>query len=125
MTAYEILLLLDPDLDEDRQNEIVARTRETVERSGGTWESHEAWGRRKLAYEIAHKGEGWYHLLVFQSDGETLEEIGRVLRITDGVLRHLAVRRPQSAAAATPPPEEFTPPAEEPEPEPEAVHEPG
>ncbi len=67
MNEYEVLLLLDPDVSEDRQNEIVARIRETVERSGGTWDRHDVWGRRKLAYEIAHKPEGFYHLLLFSS----------------------------------------------------------
>ena len=65
MNEYEILLLLDPDLDDDRQAEIVTRTRELVEKGGGTWDLHDAWGRRKLAYEIGHKGEGSYHLLHF------------------------------------------------------------
>ena len=46
------------------------------------------WGRRKLAYEIGHKGEGAYHLLQFTSDAATLDEISRVLRIDDGVMRH-------------------------------------
>lgn len=120
MTEYEILLLLDPDLEEDRQSQIVARTRETVESAGGTWERQEPWGRRKLAYEIDHKSEGFYHLLLFSSAPETLDEIGRVLRITDGVLRHLAVRRPKSWVGAGPP---TGPPVEEPEAE--AVHEGG
>jgi small subunit ribosomal protein S6 len=62
------------------------------------------WGRRKLAYEIDHKPEGVYHLLTFEADPETLDEISRVLKITDGVMRHLAVRqvaggRPQPVAA--------------------------
>ncbi len=92
MTEYEILLLLDPDMSEERQTEIVTRIRETVERDG-SWDRHDVWGRRKLAYEIDHKPEGFYHLLLFSSSAETLDEITRVLRITDGVLRHLAVRR--------------------------------
>jgi small subunit ribosomal protein S6 len=102
---YEILLLLAPDLEEDRQNEIVARTRETIERGDGEWERHDVWGRRKLAYEIAHNGEGTYHLLLFRSNPEVLEEVSRILRITDGVLRHMAVRRPKPAASASAPPE--------------------
>ena len=128
MTEYEVLLLLDPDVSDDRQNEIVTRIRETVERSGGTWDRHDVWGRRKLAYEIDHKPDGFYHLLLFTSSAETLDEITRVLRITDGVLRHLAVRRLKTSSA--PPPEEpgaaAPVPAEpEPEPEPEAVQEAG
>jgi small subunit ribosomal protein S6 len=104
VTAYEILLMLDPELPEERQNEVVARTRELVEKGGGTWSGQDAWGRRKLAYEIAHKPEGVYHLLTFTADPETLTEISRVLKITDGVMRHMAVRqiaggRPQPVAA--------------------------
>ena len=83
MNEYEILLLLDPDLDEARQDEVIARTRELVEKSGGSWDLHDVWGRRKLAYEIAHKGDGVYHLLHFTCDAETLDEISRVLRIDD------------------------------------------
>ena len=93
MNEYEILLLLDPDLPEGRQDEVVARTRELVERSGGTWDLHDVWGRRKLAYEIGHKGEGTYHLLQFSCDAETLDEISRVLRIDDAVMRHMPTRR--------------------------------
>jgi small subunit ribosomal protein S6 len=109
MTDYEILLLLDPELPEERQTEIVSRIRETVEQGGGTWGRHDAWGRRRLAYEIRHRSEGAYHLLLFTSDAETLAEISRVLRITDGVLRHLAVRRTQrqeAPAEAQPQPRE-------------------
>ena len=58
MTDYEILLMLDPELAEERQTEIVARMRELVEKGGGTFERHDAWGRRKLAYEIDHKADG-------------------------------------------------------------------
>jgi small subunit ribosomal protein S6 len=104
VTAYEILLMLDPELPDERQNEIVGRVRELVERSGGSWDAHSPWGRRRLAYEIQHKGEGVYHLLTFECDAETLDEISRVLKITDGVMRHLAVRRVQGAAATPPPP---------------------
>ena len=99
MNEYEILLLLDPDLDEGRQSEIVDRTRELVERGGGSWDLHDVWGRRKLAYEIGHKGEGSYHLLQFTSEPETLGEISRVLRIDDGVIRHMATRRIKGSPA--------------------------
>ena len=102
MTAYEILLMLDPELAEERQSEIVSRTRELVERGGGTWRSHDAWGRRRLAYEIDHKGEGVYHLLVFDAEAETLDEIARVLKITDGVMRHLAVRHVEGSRTSAP-----------------------
>jgi len=99
VNSYEILLMLDPELAEERQNELIARTRELVEGGGGSWQSHEPWGRRRLAYEIDKKGEAFYHLLHFDANAETLEEITRVLKITDGAMRHMAVRRPDARPA--------------------------
>jgi small subunit ribosomal protein S6 len=93
VNPYEVLLLLDPELPDERQSEIVTRVRENVEGAGGTWERHEPWGRRKLAYEIDRRTDGSYHLLEFESEPDTLDEVSRVLKITDGVLRHLAIRR--------------------------------
>ena len=99
MTDYEILLMLDPELPDERQNEIAGRVREQIERSGGSWQDHDVWGRRRLAYEIDHKNEGSYHLLRFAAEPEALEEVSRVLKITDGVMRHLAVRQPATRPA--------------------------
>ena len=108
MVKYEILLMLEPDLAEERQEEILARTRELVERGSGAWIRHDIWGRRRLAYEIDHKNEGVYHLLQFDAEPETLDELSRVLRITDGVMRHLATRRIDGSQTSAPP----EPPAE-------------
>jgi small subunit ribosomal protein S6 len=99
VSPYEILLMLDPELPEERQSEIVTRMRELIERQGGTWETHDVWGRRKLSYEIDHKTDGAYHLVTFSADPETLDEVSRVLKITDGVMRHLAVRRSERRPA--------------------------
>ena len=71
------------------------------------------WGRRRPAYEIAHKPECTYHLLNCDAEADTLGELSRILRITDGVMRHLAVRRIEGGSPGPPP-----------EPEPEAVPEP-
>jgi small subunit ribosomal protein S6 len=103
VTDYEILLMLDPELPEERQTEIVTRVREAIERDGGRWDDEEAWGRRRLAYEIDHKPEGVYHLLTFAAEPATLDEISRVLKITDGVIRHMAVRRIKGATSTSPP----------------------
>jgi len=132
VTTYEILLMLDPEGAEAHQDEVIARVRELVEKGGGTWRSHDAWGRRRLAYEIAKKPEGVYHLVVFESSAETLDEISRVLKIDDAVMRHLATKHIEGSrtsaprddtpppAAVVPAPVETAPPAPEAEPEPEA-----
>ena len=117
MIDYEVLLLFDAELPDERQNEIVTRTRELVERGGGTFERHDVWGRRKLAYEIDHKPEGAYYLLTFAAEPGTLDEIARVLKITDGVMRHLAVRRPKPGARASGPPPSADREPEYPEPD--------
>jgi small subunit ribosomal protein S6 len=131
VTTYEILLMLDPEQAGARQDEIVARARELVEKNGGSWQSHDAWGRRRLAYPIAHKEEGVYHLVVFDSEAETLDEISRVLKIDDAVIRHMATRHiagsrttaPRDDAAAVPaeapaePAAEATPAPDEPAPD--------
>src|SRR5436190_23833687 len=104
--------MLDPELAEGRQGEIVTRTQELITKHGGDWESQQPWGRRKLAYEMDHESEGVYHLLTFRSTPDTLDEVSRVLKITDGVMRHLATRRPKphrradAAAVPAPPPAE-------------------
>ena len=102
VTTYEILLLLDPDGAEAHQDELIARVRGLVEKAGGTWRSHDAWGRRRLAYEIAKKPEGVYHLVVFEASAETLDEISRVLKIDDGVLRHLATKHIEGSRTSAP-----------------------
>jgi small subunit ribosomal protein S6 len=104
MNDYEVLIMLDAELPEERGGEIVARVREQVEGGGGTWDGHEPWGRRKLAYEIDHKAEGVYHLLLFTAAPATLAEVSRVLKISDGVLRHLAVKRVKGGQIKAPAP---------------------
>lgn len=107
MLDYEILLMLDPEAAEERHEEILARTRELIEKDGGSWIGHDIWGRRRLAYEIGHKDEGTYHLLTFKAKPQTLAEVSRVLKITDGVMRHMATRRPKGVSSVgrpAPPP---------------------
>jgi small subunit ribosomal protein S6 len=104
MTKYEILLMLDPEMPEERQTEIVGRVRELVEGGDGTWVAHEVWGRRRLAYEIDKKTDGTYHLLHVDVQPETLDEISRVLKITDGVMRHLPTHRIEGSRTSAPAP---------------------
>jgi small subunit ribosomal protein S6 len=98
VNQYEVLLMLDPELTEERQQEILARAEEIVAKGGGAWAGNEPWGRRKLAYEIDHKNEAFYHLFAFDCEPAALAELSRVLRITDGAMRHMAVRRPKGGS---------------------------
>ena len=101
MRHYELMVILDPELEERTVAPSLDRFLNVVRKGGGSIENVNIWGRRKLAYEIDHKGEGVYRLLTFDSTPETLDEISRVLKITDGVMRHMAVRQiPGSHAGA-------------------------
>jgi small subunit ribosomal protein S6 len=107
INAYEIMLMIDPDVAEERHQEIIERVKSTVTQAGGSWNGVDPWGKRKLAYEIEHHADAWYFVLSFDAPAEALAEATRVLAITDGVMRHMAVNRPKASSgrAAEPHPE--------------------
>jgi small subunit ribosomal protein S6 len=100
INPYEIMLLIEPEVAEERHTEIIERTKATVTGAGGTWHGVDPWGKRKLAYEINHHTEAFYYVLTFDAPVAALEEAARVLRITDGVLRFMAVARAVPTAQA-------------------------
>jgi small subunit ribosomal protein S6 len=117
---YEVLYIVRADLDDDKVQDVVKRVNTLIERSGGALERTNLWGKRKLAYEVKHQKEGSYILQDFQIGPERIPELEAALKITEEVLRHLIVRKPEKAApaaAVAPPPAEviMAPIAEEPE----------
>lgn len=84
--------MLHPDMEPERQTEILDRLRATVEGGKGSVVKVDDWGKRKLAYEIDHQTEGIYVDLVFLAEPATLQEAERVLSITDGVMRFMTTR---------------------------------
>ena len=92
MTEYEVLLLLDPELSDEKQAEIVERAKTLVEKGGGTLERHDPWGRRKLAYEIKKKAEGIYAVVDMQAEPDLAKELDRQLNLNEAVLRTKLIR---------------------------------
>ena len=92
MIDYEILLLLDPDLAEEPQAEVVTRVRDLIEKGGGTFTRHDAWGKRKLAYEIDKKAEGIYAVVDLQAEPAVVKELDRQLNLNEAVLRTKVIR---------------------------------
>jgi small subunit ribosomal protein S6 len=90
--TYELVYVLKPDASEREVADLHAQVADIVQRLGGSIVRTETWGRRKLAYEIAHNSEGFYVLEVIAGSGELMKEIDRRLRVTEGLLRHLIVR---------------------------------
>jgi small subunit ribosomal protein S6 len=109
INQYEIMLMIEPDVAEERHQEIIERVRTTITQAGGTWGSVDPWGKRKLAYEIDHHPDAWYFVLDFDAPAEALAEVTRVLAITDGVMRHMAVNRPRAGKPAAEPAPEKAP----------------
>jgi len=91
MRKYETLFILHPSLDEEAVKANVEKFKGVIENGGGVVENIDAWGKRKLAYEIDKVGEGYYTLVNFSANPELPKELDRVFRITDSVIRHLIV----------------------------------
>ncbi len=108
MRDYEVLYIVRADLDDDKVQEVVKRVNTLIERSGGAAERTNLWGKRKLAYEVKHQKEGSYVLQDFRIDPQRIPELEAALKITEEVLRHLIVRKPEKVAVPPVPP----PPAE-------------
>ena len=89
---YELVYILPPDSTEQQATELHAQIEAVVSRLSGQIERTENWGRRRLAYEIAHHKEGVYVLEVINGGGELMKELDRRLRVLDVVVRHMVVR---------------------------------
>lgn len=76
-----------------RREAVLEKIRGILTTEGGTVDSEEAWGKRRLAYEIDHTEEGDYQVVLFHANTATVAELDRVLNITDQVLRFMVVRR--------------------------------
>lgn len=93
MRSYETLFVLKPDLDEETTTAAIEKIAELIQQNKGTVEQVNRWGKKRLAYEIEDYREGYYTLILFQGEPETAKELDRVMRLSDGVLRHIIVRR--------------------------------
>lgn len=95
MRPYELMYILHPDLEEEAIEALVNRFRDLVTNEGGEVIKLDRWGKRRLAYEINRVRDGFYVVMKFKARTETADELNRVLKITDGVLRHIITREDQ------------------------------
>jgi small subunit ribosomal protein S6 len=89
---YELVYILPPDTTDQQVAELHEQVEAVVARLNGTIVKMENWGRKRLAYEIAHHKEGVYVLDVINGSGELMKELDRRLRVMDQVIRHMVVR---------------------------------
>ena len=92
MNKYEVMYILNPELEEEKIQALVEKFKALIE-ANGTLESLTEWGKRRLAYPIMYKTEGYYVLSEFSAEPDFPAELERVLKITDGVLRYLVTKK--------------------------------
>src|SRR4051795_9575382 len=92
MRRYELMLVLRPDVADDRAQAVIDRTTRGIVAAGGSIVKVAPWGRRRLAYQIDRYREGSYHIVLFEAPPDALAEMERTLQITEDVLRHLVTR---------------------------------
>lgn len=91
MRKYELMYIVRPDLEQEAIDAMVARFQDIIN-SGGEVTGVEMMGKRRLAYEIQKFRDGFYVLVKFNATPETVAELDRVIRITDGVIRYLITK---------------------------------
>ena len=116
--TYDLVLLLDTSTEAATRKKILADVDKILSTNKATTVGTHDWGRRKTAYEIDKKTEADYHLIQFQGPATVPAELNRVLRITDGVLRHRVIKLdpgtpapPDLKASSPAPPAEAKPAA--------------
>lgn len=98
MRAYETMIIFDTGLDDTAVQGLLARVSELVQAGNGKVVSTDKWGRRRLAFEIAKRVEGYYVVLQIVTEATNLDEMDRMLRIADSVVRHKTLRLPDHEA---------------------------
>ncbi len=93
MNRYEMIYIIDTGLEETARKELIEKVSALIEANGGEIEKvDETWGKRRLAYAIDYKTEGWYVLVNFKAPAELPRELERNLQINENVLRYLVVK---------------------------------
>ncbi len=99
MRAYELMLICDGDLEESVVAGVMNQVTAQVEAKGGSVPTTDKWGKRRFAYEINHKTEGFYVVFEILAEPGDLDELDRFLRLADEVVRHKTIRLPDAEAA--------------------------
>ena len=93
MNSYELLYILNNELADEAKEAVIEKLNAVVTANGGTVDNVDKWGTRRLAYPINYKNEGYYVLVNFTAPANLPDELERVMRITDAVVRFMIVKR--------------------------------
>ena len=93
MNKYEVVYIIDPAVEDEARKTLIARFNELITGNGGSVDKVEEWGKKRLAYAIDYKTEGYYVLVNFQAKAELPKELERNLQISDSVIRYQVIRQ--------------------------------
>ena len=113
MNKYELVYVIDTALDDDARKVVIDRFNGMIEQEGGKVLKVDEWGKRRLAYPINYKTEGYYVLVNFESEATLPREIERTMQIAESILRYPIVKVEEKRSNVKPRPERKAPEVEE------------
>ena len=93
MNKYEVVYIIDPAVEDEARKALINRFNELITGNGGTVDKVEEWGKKRLAYAINYKTEGYYVLVNFQAEADLPKELERNLQISDSVIRYQVIKQ--------------------------------
>jgi small subunit ribosomal protein S6 len=97
MRHYEVMVILDAGLEEDAIRAVLDRATQLFTANGATVGKVDRWGKRRFAYEVRHRSEGYYVLVDVNAEPQAVAEVDRMLGLADEVIRHKVIRLPEKA----------------------------
>ena len=98
MRPYEVMVILDASLEEDAIRAVLDRATDVIRNNGGTPGRVDRWGKRRFAYELHHRWEGYYVLMEATAEPAAMAELDRMFHLADEVIRHKVIRLPEKVA---------------------------
>ena len=92
MNKYEVVYIIDPAVEDEARKALIAKFNDLITGNGGSVDKVEEWGKRRLAYAIDYKTEGYYVLVNFQAEADLPKELERNLQISDSVIRYQVIK---------------------------------
>lgn len=93
MNQYEVLYVITPELDEEADKVVMDKFAEIITTNGGEIEKTDVWGKRRLAYPIDYKTEGFYVLVTFSANPELPRELERNMRNDERLMRYMVTKK--------------------------------
>lgn len=92
MRNYELMYIIKTNVDDEKRPEVIEKYKQIITNNGGEIVNLDEWGKRRLAYEVDKNREGYYVLMNFKSSVEACQELERLIKIDEAILKHLVVR---------------------------------